>query len=135
MENERKLFAKAAWRLIPFMGLLYVVNFLDRVNVGFAALSMNRDVGLSASAYGFGAGLFFIGYFLCEVPSNWAMTRVGARLWIFRIMLSWGVISMAMALVRTPAAFYALRFLLGMAEAGFFPGMMLYMTFWFPAAS
>jgi ACS family tartrate transporter-like MFS transporter len=135
MDNERAIFAKAAWRLIPFMGLLYVVNFLDRVNVGFAALTMNKDIGLSAWAYGAGAGMFFVGYFLCEVPSNAIMMRVGARLWVFRIMLSWGLISMATALVRTPTQFYVLRFLLGMAEAGFFPGMMLYLTFWFPAAT
>jgi MFS transporter, ACS family, tartrate transporter len=132
MDEERAIFAKAAWRLIPFMGLLYVVNFLDRVNVGFAALTMNGDLGLSAKAYGFGAGLFFFGYFLCEVPSNAIMMKVGARRWVFRIMLSWGLISMALALARTPSEFYVLRFLLGMAEAGFFPGMILYLTFWFP---
>jgi ACS family tartrate transporter-like MFS transporter len=135
MDEENAIFAKAAWRLIPFMGLLYVVNFLDRVNVGFAALSMNGDLGLSAKAYGFGAGLFFFGYFLCEVPSNAIMMKVGARRWVFRIMLSWGLISMALALARTPMEFYVLRFLLGMAEAGFFPGMILYLTFWFPAAT
>src|SRR5580704_11958022 len=133
--GDSAIFAKAAWRLIPFMGLLYVVNFLDRVNVGFAALTMNKDIGLSASAYGLGAGMFFVGYFLCEVPSNAILMRVGARLWVFRIMLTWGLVSMATALVRTPAAFYGLRFLLGVAEAGFFPGMMLYLTFWFPLAT
>ena len=130
---ERAVFTKAAWRLIPFMGLLYVVNYLDRVNVGFAALTMNRDLGLSATAYGFGAGIFFLGYFLCEVPSNAILVRVGARRWMFRIMLSWGVVSMAMAFARTPAMFYFLRFLQGVTEAGFFPGMILYLTFWFPA--
>ncbi|HEX3673210.1 MAG TPA: MFS transporter [Rhizomicrobium sp.] len=135
MSDESKVFAKAAWRLIPFMGLLYVVNYLDRVNVGFAALAMNRDLGLSAGAYGFGAGIFFLGYFLCEVPSNAMLVRVGAKRWIFRIMLSWGAVSMAMALVRTPGAFYTLRFLQGVTEAGFFPGMILYLTFWFPAAT
>jgi ACS family tartrate transporter-like MFS transporter len=133
--GDSAIFTKAAWRLIPFMGLLYVVNFLDRVNVGFAALTMNKDIGLSASAYGLGAGMFFVGYFLCEVPSNAIMMRVGARLWVFRIMLTWGLVSMATAWVRTPAAFYGLRFLLGVAEAGFFPGMMLYLTFWFPTAT
>jgi len=133
--GDSAIFAKAAWRLIPFMGLLYVVNFLDRVNVGFAALTMNKDIGLSASAYGWGAGIFFFGYFLCEIPSNAILMRVGARLWVFRIMLTWGLISMATALVRTPMAFYVLRFLLGVAEAGFFPGMMLYLTFWFPTAT
>jgi ACS family tartrate transporter-like MFS transporter len=117
------------------MGLLYVVNYLDRVNVGLAALAMNHDLHLSSDAFGFGAGLFFVGYFFCEVPSNAIMMRVGARRWIFRIMLSWGLVSMAMALARTPMQFYVLRVLLGMTEAGFFPGMILYLTFWFPAAT
>src|ERR1700731_2187281 len=117
------------------MGLLYVVSFLDRVNVGFAALTMNADIGLDEKAYGFGAGIFFIGYFLFEVPSNVILERVGARAWMFRIMLSWGVVSMATAFVRGPHAFYALRFLLGTAEAGFFPGMVLYLTYWFPQAT
>jgi ACS family tartrate transporter-like MFS transporter len=135
MTEEARILAKAAWRLIPFMGLLYVVNFLDRVNVGFAALTMNRDIGLDAQAYGWGAGMFFIGYFFFEVPSNVIQERVGARFWVFRIMLTWGVISMATALARGPLSFYALRFLLGAAEAGFFPGMMLYLTYWFPPAT
>jgi len=135
MNEEARILAKAAWRLIPFMGLLYVVNFLDRVNVGFAALTMNKDIALDAQAYGWGAGMFFIGYFFFEVPSNVVMGRVGARLWTFRIMLSWGLISMATAFVRGPNSFYALRFLLGAAEAGFFPGMMLYLTYWFPPAT
>lgn len=135
MGNENAILAKAAWRLIPFMGLLYVVNFLDRVNVGFAALTMNKDIGLSASAYGLGAGMFFVGYFFFEVPSNVILERVGARLWVFRIMLSWGIVSMCTAFARGPNSFYALRFLLGAAEAGFFPGMMLYLTYWFPPAT
>ena len=117
------------------MGLLYVANFLDRVNVGFAALTMNKDIGLSAQAYGLGAGMFFIGYFFCEVPSNLIMEKVGARLWMFRIMLTWGLVSMATAFARGPISFYLLRFLLGVCEAGFFPGMILYLTYWFPAAS
>ena len=117
------------------MGLLYVANFLDRVNVGFAALAMNKDIGLSAEAYGLGAGMFFIGYFFCEVPSNVILEKVGARLWMFRIMLTWGVVSMAMAFAQGPASFFALRFLLGVCEAGFFPGMILYLTYWFPAAT
>ncbi len=129
---ERAAFAKAAWRLIPFMGLLYVVNFLDRVNVGFAALTMNRDIGLSAQAYGLGAGVFFVGYFIFEVPSNVILERVGARLWMFRIMLTWGIVSTATAFIHGPSGFYVLRFLLGLAEAGFFPGMVLYLTYWFP---
>jgi ACS family tartrate transporter-like MFS transporter len=132
---EAKLFSRCAWRLIPFMGLLYVANFLDRVNVGFAALTMNKDIGLSAQAYGLGAGMFFIGYFFCEVPSNLIMEKVGARLWMFRIMVTWGLVSMATAFARGPVSFYVLRFLLGVCEAGFFPGMILYLTYWFPAAS
>ncbi len=132
---EAAVFSKCAWRLIPFMGLLYVANFLDRVNVGFAALTMNKDIGLSAHAYGLGAGMFFIGYFFCEVPSNLIMEKVGARLWMFRIMLTWGLVSMAMAFARGPVSFFVLRFLLGVCEAGFFPGMILYLTYWFPAAT
>lgn len=134
-DAETKLFSRCAWRLIPFMGLLYVANFLDRVNVGFAALTMNKDIGLSAQAYGLGAGMFFIGYFFCEVPSNLIMEKVGARLWMFRIMVTWGLVSMATAFARGPVSFYVLRFMLGVCEAGFFPGMILYLTYWFPAAS
>jgi ACS family tartrate transporter-like MFS transporter len=129
MEN---IFTRIAWRLIPFMGLLYVVNFLDRVNVGFAALTMNHDLGLGAEAFGIGAGIFFLGYFFFEVPSNVILEKVGARLWIFRIMFTWGLVSMATAFAQGPWSFYGLRFLLGVAEAGFFPGMMLYLTYWFP---
>ena len=129
----RSVFAKAAWRLIPFMILLYVVSFLDRVNVGFAALTMNHDLGFTPEIYGFGAGIFFFGYFLFEVPSNVIMERVGARLWMCRIVLTWGIVSMATAFVRGPIEFYVVRFLLGLAEAGFFPGMVLYLTYWFPS--
>lgn len=129
MEN---IFTRIAWRIIPFMGLLYVVNFLDRVNVGFAALTMNHDLGLGAEAFGVGAGIFFLGYFFFEVPSNVILEKVGARLWMFRIMFTWGLVSMAMAFAQGPWSFYGLRFLLGVAEAGFFPGMMLYLTYWFP---
>ncbi len=125
--------AKVRVRLLPFMFVLYVVSYLDRVNVGFAALSMNRDLGFSAGTYGFGAGIFFLSYFLFEVPSNLIMQRVGARLWIARIMITWGVISAAMLMVHGTGSFYMLRFLLGAAEAGFFPGMILYLTQWFPA--
>lgn len=135
MTSADIVFAKCAWRLMPFLGVLYVANFLDRVNVGFAALSMNRDIGLSPEVYGLGAGIFFFGYFLCEVPSNIILERVGARLWIFRIMLSWGLVSSAMALARGPTSFFVLRFLLGICEAGFFPGIMLYLTYWFPQSS
>jgi ACS family tartrate transporter-like MFS transporter len=116
------------------MMTLYLVSFLDRVNVGFAALTMNRDLGFSPTVFGWGAGIFFFGYVLFEVPSNVLLERFGARVWICRIMVSWGVISAAMALVQGQSSFYALRFLLGVAEAGFFPGMILYLTYWYPAA-
>jgi MFS transporter, ACS family, tartrate transporter len=124
---------KAAWRLLPFLCLCYMVNFLDRVNVGFAALAMNEDLGFSPSVYGLGAGIFFVGYILFEVPSNLALQRFGARIWIARIMISWGIVATAMALVHDEASFYVLRLLLGIAEAGFFPGIILYLTYWFPA--
>jgi ACS family tartrate transporter-like MFS transporter len=124
--------AKASRRLIPFMFVLYVVAYLDRINVGFAALQMRQDLGLDEAVYGLGAGIFFVGYFLFELPSNLILARVGARLWIARIMVTWGLVSSAMMFVRGPASFYALRFLLGVAEAGFFPGMILYLTYWFP---
>jgi len=125
--------AKVGRKLLPFAFLLYIVNYLDRINVGFAALQMNRELGLSDAAFGLGAGLFFIGYFLFEIPSNLILHRVGARAWIARIMISWGVVAIAMAAVRGVASFYLLRFLLGIAEAGFFPGIILYLTLWFPA--
>jgi ACS family tartrate transporter-like MFS transporter len=120
-------------RLIPLLFLLYVVAYLDRINVGFAALQMNRALGLSATAYGLGAGMFFISYVLFEVPSNVILARVGARVWIARIMITWGLVSSAMMLVRSAQAFFALRFLLGAAEAGFFPGIIFYLTRWFPS--
>jgi len=126
--------AKAARRLIPFMFVLYVVAYLDRINVGFAALQMRADLGFDDRVYGLGAGIFFLGYFLFEVPSNLVLERVGARLWIARIMVTWGLIASAMMVVRGARSFYLLRFLLGVAEAGFFPGMILYLTYWFPAA-
>jgi MFS transporter, ACS family, tartrate transporter len=123
---------KVTLRLIPFMFVLYIVAWLDRVNVGFAALQMNSDLGFSPAAFGLGSGMFFLGYCLCEVPSNLILHRVGARRWIARIMITWGVISVAMMLVRTPPAFYLLRFLLGAAEAGFFPGVVYYLSRWYP---
>jgi ACS family tartrate transporter-like MFS transporter len=126
--------AKVTWRLIPFLGLLYFAAFIDRVNVGFAAPQMNRDLGFSAYVYGLGSGIFFIGYCLFEVPSNLLLHRVGARRWIARIMLTWAALAACMAAVKTPAAFYTLRFLLGVAEAGFFPGIVYYLTGWVPAA-
>jgi MFS family permease len=112
----------------------YFFALLDRVNVGFAALQMNQDLGLSPAVFGLGASMFFVSYFLCEVPSNLALERFGARRWIARIMITWGIISMCMCLVAGPYSFYALRFLLGAAEAGFFPGVVLFLTYWFPAA-
>jgi len=126
--------AKVTRRLVPFLMLLYIVAWLDRVNVGFAALQMNRDLGFSASVFGFGAGVFFLGYALFEVPSNLLLARVGARRWIARIMVTWGVISVAMMFVRGPLSFYVLRFLLGVAEAGFLPGVIYYLAHWFPRA-
>jgi ACS family tartrate transporter-like MFS transporter len=126
---------RAAWRLIPFMALMYVVSFLDRVNISFAALTMNRDLGFSPQAYGFGAGIFFWGYFLFEVPSNLMLQKAGARLWMCRICVTWGLLSMVTAFVRDPVSFSILRFLLGAAEAGLYPGMMLYMTYWFPSST
>ncbi len=124
---------KVAWRLIPFLGALYFFAFLDRVNVGFAALTMNADLGLSSAVFGIGAGIFFLGYVAFEVPSNILLERFGARIWIARIMLTWGVLSAAMAFVQGPTSFYTVRFLLGVAEAGFFPGIIYYLTCWFPA--
>ncbi len=124
---------KVTWRLIPFMALLYFINYLDRVNVGFAALTMNEDLAFSATVYGNGAGILFVGYVLFMVPSNVILDKVGVRQWVAVIMVAWGLISSAMAFVTGPTSFYILRFLLGAAEAGFFPGMILYMTFWFPA--
>jgi ACS family tartrate transporter-like MFS transporter len=125
--------AKARRRLIPFLFLLYIVAYLDRINVGFAALQMNQALGLSATTYGFGAGVFFLSYVLFEIPSNIILARVGARLWIARIMITWGLVSSSMMFVRGATGFYALRFLLGLAEAGFFPGIIFYLTQWFPA--
>jgi ACS family tartrate transporter-like MFS transporter len=131
---DRRVVRKAARRLLPLLVLLYLVNYLDRVNVGFAALRMNADLGLSSAAYGLGAGLFFIGYFFFEVPSNVVLHKVGARLWIARIMITWGLVASATAFVQGEVSFYVVRVLLGIAEAGFFPGVLLYLTYWFPRA-
>jgi MFS transporter, ACS family, tartrate transporter len=120
-------------RLIPFLLLLYIVAYLDRINVGFAALQMNQALGFSAATYGFGAGIFFLSYVLFEIPSNVILARVGARRWIARIMITWGLVSSAMMFVRSASDFYTLRFLLGLAEAGFFPGLIFYLTRWFPS--
>jgi ACS family tartrate transporter-like MFS transporter len=125
--------ARVRRRLIPFLATMYFVAYLDRVNVGFAALQMNAALGLSSQVFGVGAGIFFLGYFLFEIPSNFALARVGARRWIARIAIVWGCVSMAMIFITGPRSFYAMRFLLGAAEAGFFPGIVLYFTYWFPA--
>jgi MFS transporter, ACS family, tartrate transporter len=125
---------KVTWRLIPFLFVLYIIAWLDRVNVGFAGLQMNADLGFSSTVFGFGSGIFFLGYCLFEIPSNIILERVGARLWISRIMVTWGLISAALMFVRTPAVFYLLRFLLGVAEAGFFPGVIYYLSLWYPTA-
>jgi len=130
---EEALYRKVALRLIPLLLACYVVAYLDRVNVGFAKLQMIDQLGFSDTIYGLGAGMFFIGYFLFEVPSNMILHKMGARVWIGRIMISWGLISAAMMFVTTPMMFYVMRFLLGIAEAGFFPGIILYLTYWYPA--
>ncbi|HMU65588.1 MAG TPA: MFS transporter [Cellvibrionaceae bacterium] len=131
--DETALYARVTWRLLPILFLCYVASYLDRVNVGFAKLQMLNDLKFSETVYGLGAGIFFIGYFIFEVPSNIALHKVGARLWIARIMITWALVSAAMVWVTTPLSFYILRFLLGAAEAGFFPGVILYLTYWFPA--
>ncbi|CAM5299393.1 MFS transporter [Streptomyces purpurascens] len=131
--RENAVFRKVVRRIVPFLVLCYVVSYLDRVNVGFAKLQMSDDLGFSEAAYGLGAGLFFIGYFLFEVPSNLMLQRVGARTWIARIMISWGLVSASFVFVSNEATFYVLRFLLGAAEAGFYPGVILYCTYWFPS--
>ena len=131
--DARAAFMKAAWRLVPFVTLGYLLNYMDRNNVGFAALTMNRATGLTATQFGFGAGILFFGYSFFEVPSNIALYRFGARRWIARIMITWGIVSAATAFVRGPQSWYALRFLLGVAEAGFFPGITFYLATWFPA--
>ncbi len=133
-EFERQTYSKVTRRLLPFLFLCYILAYLDRVNVGFAKLQMQADLGLSDSAYGLGAGLFFIAYFFFEVPSNILLRRVGARYWIARIMVLWGLISASMMFAHTERMFYALRLLLGVAEAGFFPGVILYLTFWYTRA-
>ncbi len=130
---ERRAIAKISWRILPLAALAYCVAYIDRTNVSFAALTMNKDLGLSAYVYGWGAGIFFFSYFLFEIPSNLALERVGARIWIARIMVTWGVISALTAFSAGATSFLVYRFLLGAAEAGFFPGMILYFTYWYPA--
>ncbi len=132
-ELETRVLRKITLRIVPFVVLLYFIAFVDRVNIGVAALTMNKDLGFSPAEFGFGAGIFFLGYFLFEVPSNLVLDKVGARIWIARVMITWGFISGAMAFVQGATSFYTLRFLLGVAEAGFFPGIILYLSYWFPA--
>jgi ACS family tartrate transporter-like MFS transporter len=130
---ERRTIIKVSWRLLPLVALGYCIAYIDRSNISVAALTMNKDLGFSAYLYGWGAGTFFFGYFLFEIPSNLILEKIGARIWIARIMITWGIISGLMAMVTGPASFLVIRFLLGAAEAGFFPGMILYLTYWFPA--
>src|SRR4029453_10236347 len=127
---ERRTLARVTRRLVAFSFLCYVVAYIDRINIGFVGGGLQRGLGRSHAPYGFGAGLFFLGYFLFEVPSNLILEKVGARLWIARIMIVWGLVSMAMVFVRGEQSFYAMRIALGLAEAGFFPGIVLYLTYW-----
>lgn len=129
---ERTVLSKVAKRLIPFIALLYAFNILDRTNISIASLTMKPDLGFSDTVYGLGAGIFFLGYFIFEIPSNLILEKVGARVWIARILFTWGAVSAAMLLVKTAPWFYVMRFLLGIAEAGFYPGIILYLTYWFP---
>ncbi|MDF3883012.1 MFS transporter [Cupriavidus basilensis] len=131
-DAEYLTYNKVSRRLLPFLLLLYIISFLDRVNVGFAKLQMSSEIGLSDAAFGLGAGIFFIGYALFEIPSNLLLQRFGAKFWIARILVVWGIISTAMCLVESPTSFLVLRFLLGIAEAGFYPGVILYLTYWYP---
>src|ERR1700674_1409227 len=122
---------KVFLRLMPVLFISYILAFIDRINIGFAAITMNADLGFSSYTYGLGAGVFFLGYFIFEIPSNLALEKVGARRWISRIMISWGVVSACMVFVKGTTSFMIVRFLLGVAEAGFFPGVILYLTYWF----
>lgn len=131
--TEWSTYNKIATRLLPFLLLLYIISFLDRVNVGFAKLQMAADIGLGDAAYGFGAGVFFLGYCVCEIPSNLMLQKLGAKFWIARILVVWGLISACMMFVRSDTQFYIMRFLLGVSEAGFYPGIILYLTYWFPS--
>src|ERR1700759_4053089 len=128
-----RAYRKVFWRLLPFLMACYAASYLDRVNIGFAKLQMQQDLGFSETVFGLGSGIFFLGYFLFEVPSNILMHKVGARTWIARIMITWALLSAAFIWVRSVPAFYGLRFVLGLAEPGFYPGVILYLTYWFPA--
>src|ERR1700751_223749 len=132
-QMEKTTMRRVLLRLVPFLMICYFFALLDRVNIGFAALQMNKDLGLTPSMFGFAASLFFVSYFLVEVPSNLALQKVGARRWIARIMISWGLVTACMAFGVGPYSLYAIRFILGAAEAGFFPGAILYLTYWLPA--
>lgn len=132
MDIEKSLTRKITLRIIPFVMVLYTAAYVDRSAVGFAQLHMTTDIGVDSAAYGFGAGLFFLAYFLFEVPSNWIMPKVGPRRWFARILVSWGLITALMAAAQGPISFYILRFLLGAAEAGFYPGILYYLTEWYP---
>jgi ACS family tartrate transporter-like MFS transporter len=129
--DEVQTIRKVRTRILPFLFLLYVFAFLDRVNIGFAALTMNKDLAITSQQFGLVVGIFFFGYFLFEIPSNFILHTVGARVWIARILITWGVVATAMGFVRSVPQLYVARFLLGLAEAGFFPGMVLYLTYWF----
>lgn len=131
--DEAAVVRKITWKIIPFVFILYVISYLDRANIGYAALQMNQELALSSEAFGFISGIFFIGYFLFEVPSNVMLNRYGARIWIARILITWGIVSVDCGFVQTANQLYVLRFLLGVAEAGFFPGVIVYLTHWFRA--
>ena len=133
-ELERTTMKRVAWRLLPFLILCYLIAIIDRGNIGMASLQMNQDLGLTPAIFGFASSLFFFSYFLIEVPSNLALQKFGARIWIARIMVTWGIISAGTAFVTGANSLYVMRFLLGAAEAGFFPGVLLYLTYWLPSA-
>src|SRR5580704_881260 len=130
---ERHTIARVARRLLPMLIACYFVAYMDRVNVGFASLTMNKALGFSSAIYGFGGGIFFLGYFIFEVSSNLLLSKIGARVWIARILITWGIIAAGTAFIVGPVSFYSIRFALGIAEAGFFPGIILYLTWWFPS--
>jgi len=129
---EKAVYAKATRRIIPFLFLCYVFAYIDRVNIGFAKLQMQANIGISDAVYGFGAGIFFLGYFLFEIPCNLMLQRIGAKRWLGPIMIIWGVVSGCQMFISGPATLYGIRFLLGVVESGFFPGVILYLTFWYP---
>src|ERR1700733_6557903 len=133
MATDHAVIKKVLYRIVPFMMLLFFIGYIDRTNIGIAALRMNQSLGFTAQTYGLGAGIFFIGYALFEIPSNWVMLRCGPRIWLARIMITWGIISSATAFINGATSFYILRFLLGVAEAGFLPAVMYYFTIWIPA--